>query len=82
MFQTTIMFFYSPTLLIFQYGVVFGGKDEGEGPAPVEIIRFEDDQDWLIIEMSDQKPLPLVGMKSLIFEDKFYILGGMRLFFI
>ena len=66
-------------MLIFQYGVVFGGKKDNDGgAAPLEIIRFEDDQDWLIIEMSDQTPLPLVGMKSLSYEDNFYILGEME----
>ena len=56
---------------------MFGGKDQDDNIAPVEIMKHADNQDWAIIEMSDlQSPLPYVGMKSLSLEDKFYIVGG------
>ena len=63
---------------MFQYAVVFGGKDKNGGLAPVEIMRHDDDQVWVKIEMSDQtSSLPIVGMKSLSLGEKFYIVGGL-----
>ena len=54
---------------------MFGGKDQNDQIAPVEIMK--EDQDWVIIEISGQGALPFVGMKSISLQDKFYIIGGL-----
>lgn len=63
---------------IFQYAVVFGGKDKFGELAPAEIMKHDEDNlEWVKIEMSDQaSSLPFVGMMSLGFMEKFYIVGG------
>ena len=57
---------------------MFGGKDKDGKLAPVEIMKYDENPDWVKIEISDQTAaLPIVGMKSLSVEEKFYIVGGL-----
>ena len=45
--------------------------------APVEMMKFAENQEWAVIEMSEPSPLPYVGMRLLSLEDRPYIVGGL-----